>query len=158
MRRVHVIVRHPVFADRLTQLEALEKERTFCRHGLPHLLDVARIMWIAVLERQLPLDRDVVYAAALLHDIGRVEQLQQGIPHHLASGDLAARILPEAGFSPEETCQIIQAIRGHRTGGNDDTLGRLLHWADKASRTCWRCDASSACNWPEEKKNPDIIR
>ena len=71
MERVNKILRHPVFAEHLARLENLEQARIFCRHGLPHLLDVARMMWISALEQQLPATRDVVYAAALLHDIGR---------------------------------------------------------------------------------------
>ena len=98
MERVNKILRHPVFAEHLARLENLEQARIFCRHGLPHLLDVARMMWISALEQQLPVTRDAAYAAALLHDIGRVEQIEEGIPHHQASASLAARILPEAGF------------------------------------------------------------
>ena len=158
MKTVNAILRHPVFSEHLARLEALEETRIFCRHGLPHLLDVARMMWIAALERQLPLSRDVVYAAALLHDLGRVEQIEEGLPHHQASAALAARILPEAGFSEGEIAQIQDAITSHRSDGGDHTLGQLLYWADKKSRDCWVCDAKEACNWPHEKKNWGITR
>lgn len=158
MKRVNAIVHHPVFADRLKRLETLEAERIFCRHDFPHLLDVARMMWIAVLEQQIPVDREVVYAAALLHDIGRADQLERGIPHDQAGAELAAQILPEAGFTPEETREIIRAILAHRTDGSTETLGQLLYRADKACRACWRCGAKCECNWSEEKKNTDITR
>lgn len=158
MKRVNAIVHHPVFAARLKRLEELEAERVFCRHDLTHLLDVARLMWIDVLEGQLPLDREVVYAAALLHDIGRTDQIEHGIPHDQAGAELAARILPEAGFSPEEAGQILQAIRGHRADGSEDILGKLLYRSDKASRACWCCGAKGECNWSEEKKNWDLTR
>lgn len=158
MKRVNAIIQHPVFADRLKRLETMEAERIFCRHDLPHLLDVARLMWIEVLERQLPLSREVVYAAALLHDIGRADQIERGIPHDRAGADLAARILPEAGFSPAEIREVIPAIRGHRADGSEDILGKLLYRADKASRACWCCGAKGECNWPEEKKNKEITR
>ncbi len=158
MKRVNAIVHHPVFAARLERLEELEAERIFCRHDLTHLLDVARLMWIDVLEGQLPLDREVVYAAALLHDIGRTDQIERGIPHDQAGAELAARILPEAGFSLEEAGQILRAIRGHRAGEGEDTLGKLLYRADKASRICWCCGAKGECNWSEEKKNWDLTR
>lgn len=158
MKRVNAIVHHPVFAARLKRLEELEAERVFCRHDLTHLLDVARLMWIDVLEGQLPLDREVVYAAALLHDIGRTDQIERGVPHDRAGADLAARILPEAGFSPEEIRLVLQAIRGHRSGGSEDTLGKLLYRADKASRVCWRCGAAGRCNWSDEKKNRELTR
>lgn len=158
MKRIHAITRHPVFTDRLELLEELERTRRFCRHDLTHLLDVARVMWISVLEEALPLNRDVVYAAALLHDLGRVDQLEKGTPHDQAGAELASQILPDAGFSPEETRQIVRAIQGHRTDGSEDILGQLLYRADKACRTCWRCGAAGECNWPEEKKNREITR
>ena len=81
MKRVDAILRHPLFEEKLRLLDELEAERAFCRHDLTHLMDVARLMWIDVLEQGLAIDRDVVYAAALLHDLGRVEQIQHGIPH-----------------------------------------------------------------------------
>lgn len=158
MEKVNAILRHPVFSEHLARLEVLELTRIFCRHDLSHLMDVARLMWIAALERQLPLNREVVYAAALLHDLGRVEQMEEGIPHHQASADLAARILPEAGYSEDDIAQIQAAIQSHRWEMGGNTLGRLLYWADKKSRACRICAAKSECNWPDEKKNWEIIR
>lgn len=158
MDRVNEILRHQVFSAHLTRLETMEQTRIFCRHSLPHLLDVARMMWIAALERQLPLNREVVYAAALLHDLGRVEQIEAGIPHHQASAQLAARILPDAGFRDEEIALIQDAIASHRSDGGENRLGQLLYWADKESRTCWVCPAKDACNWTDEKKNWEITR
>ena len=158
MDRVNEIMRHPVFSEHLTRLETLEQTRYFCRHGLPHLLDVARMMWIAALERQLPLSREMVYATALLHDLGRVEQIEEGIPHHQASAQLAARILPDAGFGKEEIARIQDAIASHRSDGGENILGQLLYWADKKSRACWMCPAKDDCNWPDEKKNWEITR
>ena len=156
MDRVNELMRHPVFSEHLTRLETLEQTRYFCRHGLPHLLDVARVMWIAALEEQLPLTREVVYATALLHDLGRVEQIEAGTPHHQASAQLAARILPDAGFGEEEIALIQAAIASHRSDGGENNLGQLLYWADKKSRACWMCPAKDECNWPDEKKNWEI--
>ena len=158
MDRVNELMRHPVFSEHLTRLDTLEQTRCFCRHGLPHLLDVARMMWIAALERQLPLSREVVYATALLHDLGRVEQIEAGIPHHQASAQLAARILPDAGFGEVEIAQIQAAIASHRSDGGENNLEQLLYWADKKSRACWMCPAKGECNWPDEKKNWEITR
>ena len=158
MDRVNEILRHPVFSEHLTRLDTLEQTRYFCRHGLPHLLDVARMMWITALERQLPLNREVVYAAALLHDLGRVEQIEAGIPHHQASAQLAARILPDAGFGEVEIALIQAAIASHRSDGGENNLEQLLYWADKKSRACWMCPAKGECNWPDEKKNWEITR
>ena len=161
MKRVDAILRHPLFAEKLRLLDELEAERAFCRHDLTHLLDVARLMWIDVLEKGLAIDRDVVYAAALLHDLGRAEQIRQGIPHEQASAALAERILPDAGFAADEVETVIAAIRCHRGSAPADArnaLGEILYRADKACRLCWRCDARAACNWPEERKNAGIAR
>ena len=161
MKRVNAILRHPLFEEKLRLLDELEAERVFCRHDLTHLLDVARLMWIDVLERGLAIDRDAVYAAALLHDLGRAEQIQRGIPHEQASAALAESILPDAGFTAEEIAAVIAAIRSHRGSASADAraqLGEILYRADKACRLCWRCDAREACNWPEERKNAGIAR
>ena len=161
MKRVNAILRHPLFAETLRLLDELEAERIFCRHDLTHLLDVARLMWIDVLEKGLDLDRETVYAAALLHDLGRAEQIQNGVPHEQASAYLAEKILPDAGFTAEETKTVIAAIRGHRGSAPADAraqLGEMLYRADKACRLCWRCGARDACNWPEERKNAGIAR
>ena len=161
MKLVNAILRHPLFAEKLRLLNELEAERIFCRHDLTHLLDVARLMWIDVLEQGLDMDRDVVYAAALLHDLGRAEQIRHGIPHEQASAALAEVILPDAGFDEDETKAVIAAIRGHRGSAPADAreiLGEILYRADKACRLCWRCDARGACNWPEERKNAGIAR
>ena len=161
MKRVDAILRHPLFEEKLRLLDELEAERAFCHHDLTHLLDVARLMWIDALEQGLALDRDVVYAAALLHDLGRVEQIQHGIPHEQASAALAERILPDAGFAADEVETVIAAIRCHRGSAPADAremLGEILYRADKACRLCWRCDARTACNWPEERKNAGIAR
>ena len=161
MKRVNAILRHPLFAEQLRLLNELEAERIFCRHDLVHLLDVARLMWIDALEQGLDLDRDVVYAAALLHDLGRAEQMQRGIPHEQASAALAESILPDAGFAADETAAVVAAIRCHRGSAPSDArdaLGEILYRADKTCRLCWRCDARDACNWPEERKNAGIAR
>ncbi len=159
MRRVNALLRHPAFTETLSELEALERERIFCRHGLSHLLDVARIMWIQALEQGLSLDKETVYAAALLHALGRVAQLRQGVPHEEASAALAVAILPECGYTAAETAAISDAILSHRGsggGGATSILGRLLHDADKKSRACWRCDAQRLCNWDAGKRNTGI--
>ncbi|MDO5322692.1 MAG: HD domain-containing protein [Clostridia bacterium] len=161
MKRVNAILRHPLFERTLRLLDELEAERAFCRHDLTHLMDVARLMWIDVLEKGLALERETVYAAALLHDLGRAEQIQLGIPHEQASAALAEKILPDAGFTAEETKTVIAAIRCHRGSAPADAremLGEILYGADKACRLCWRCGARAACNWPEERKNAGIAR
>ena len=158
MNRIDKILHHPVYNDLLNRLQLLEANRIYCRHDMPHFLDVARLMWIEALEKKLPVEREIVYAAALLHDIGRVEQAEHGTPHEQASANLAGQILLEAGYNGDEICEITAAILSHRKGCTENTLGQILYQADKRSRACWSCGASCSCNWPEEKKNKGIFR
>ena len=158
MSRIDRIIQNPQYVDTLKRLQVLETDRIFCRHDISHFMSVARLMWIEVLEQQLPVDREVVYAAALLHDMGRVEQMEHGTPHEQASADLAAQILPYAGYNEQEVRQVTSAILSHRKESTTSTLGRILYQADKRSRDCWCCSASNLCNWPDEKKNKGIFR
>ena len=67
-QKLEQLFHHPLFQENLTRIQLAEQNRRFCRHNLEHSLDVARLMWIAVLEQQFPYDRAVVYACGLLHD------------------------------------------------------------------------------------------
>ena len=93
MRRVHAIEESFAFRGHMRRIEDAEQTREFCKHGMTHLLDVARIAWIFNLERGLGFDREVVYAAALLHDLGRSEQYATGEDHDVAGARIAADIL-----------------------------------------------------------------
>ena len=100
-----------------------------------------------------------VYKRQLLHDMGRVRQYRDGTEHHEESARIAARILPECGFSEEEREAITKAILFHRQDteeGAAGKLGALLYRADKASRNCFVCEAQSQCNWKPEKRNREI--
>lgn len=81
MNRVNQILFHPRYRQALEQTELWERDRKFCRHGISHFLDVARLAYIRCLEERLDVDKDVIYAAALLHDIGRYQQYERGTPH-----------------------------------------------------------------------------
>ncbi len=154
MERIDRILSHPVFRTELSALNQLEADRIFCGHDLTHLLDVARLMWIFNLEGETLFSKEILYAAALLHDIGRGEQYRSGIHHAKAGAVLAAEILRDAGFEEPEATLILDAIRGHSGSGNDPSpLGVLLYRADKKSRPCYACKAAKECNWPQEKKN-----
>ena len=95
MERVNRIWRHPEYQSCLEKIRVCEKERIFCRHTPEHFLDVARITCLLAYEEDLPADRETVYAAALLHDIGRHLQYQQGIPHEQDSARIAEGILQD---------------------------------------------------------------
>ena len=148
---------HPLFQQEYKRLERAERDRIFCCHQMNHLLDVARIAYIQNLEQNLGFSKEIIYAAALLHDLGKGRQYEEQIPHELASAELAGVILKETSFSKEEQQQILQAIRSHRKFREDMTaFEKLLYTSDKKSRQCFACPAESECNWSLEKKNMEI--
>ena len=51
---------------------------------MSHLLDVARIAYIRNLEKGYGFRKDVIYAAAVLHDIGKALQYEEKVPHEIA--------------------------------------------------------------------------
>lgn len=158
MKRVHLIYEHPVFQEKFRALQEEEKDRKFCRHTLEHLLDVARLMYIDALEQGLPVSKELIYATALMHDIGRIDQVEKGIPHEQAGADLCDVILPDCGFSEDEANKIKTAILHHRKAveGAQDPFFELLYRADKRSRNCFACGMKTECNWDEEKMNLKI--
>ena len=160
--RLSFILHHPLYVSSCQRLNELEKDRIFCRHQTSHLLDTARIAYILNLEGNLGISRDLIYAAALLHDIGKSRQYETGIPHETAGEELAAQILAdmpkEIAFTPDEQGQILTAIRGHRRlRGNAEPLETLLYRGDKMSRACFACSAEAECKWSDNKKNKEIL-
>ncbi len=170
MKRIHSLLEDEEYKDLLRQLEELEKDRVFCGHGMEHLLAVARIAWIRNLEEELGLARESVYLGALLHDLGRVDEYERGIPHQEAGRERAEYFLNKLEVAASEQEKILSAIGAHRrkhlteaaeqqtaqtkqieqTG---EVLEDLLAWADKASRNCGFCQAYEACKWSREEKS-----
>ena len=155
MERVTRICLHPLWRSCVEEIRQLEQERIFCKHDVAHFLDVARIAQIKNLEDCLAIPQELIYAAALLHDIGRHLQYREGTPHEQASAGLAKGILADCGFTQEETAAVLMAIASHRGSppGGDEPLAALLYWADKKSRACLLCSAWEACDWSDSKKN-----
>ncbi|MGN0402523.1 MAG: HD domain-containing protein [Acetatifactor sp.] len=155
MERIDRILNHDLFIENLKKNKEAEANRRFCRHDITHFLDVARIGRIINLEEGLEIPTELIYAAALLHDIGKHRQYREGIPHEKASAEIAPVILKECGFEQAETDLITEAISRHRNSeiAYERSLIGLLYRADKASRACFACDAEQDCNWKREKKN-----
>ena len=155
MERVNGILNHDLFIAHMKKNDAAEAERSFCRHNMSHLLDVARIAMILNLEEGLDIPADVVYAAALLHDIGRHVQYEDGTPHEQAGVKIAPAILEGCGYSDKETDVIITAIGLHRNEeiAENHDLNGILYRADKASRPCFACKMEKDCDWKRKKKN-----
>lgn len=155
MERVNKILNHPKYKKLLKELKELEEKRIFCKHSLIHFLDVARIAYIEVLEKGLNYNKEVIYAIALLQDIGRVKEYREGIPHNLASAEVAKLILKDLDFSEEDKDMIVKCIIDHRKE-NSNSLSKIIYNADKFSRNCFNCDARDLCKWSEDKKNKTI--
>ena len=156
MDRVNQIWKHPLYQNELHKLQLLEADREFCRHTPEHFLDVARLAYIRALEENYSVSKELIYCTALLHDIGRARQYEDGTPHDEAGAVIAEQILKELGFSPEEIQAIVSAIRGHRAETNQTILGQLIYRADKKSRNCFSCKAEPECYWSSAKKNMTI--
>lgn len=145
MDRINCILENEDFKTYLKTNETLETERIFCHHDINHFLDVSRVASIINLEKGYGLDKELIYAAGLLHDIGRWVEYQEGKDHAIASAELAEAILIKCGFMQEELNEIITAIKAHRDKQQTTNLGRVLYEADKTSRACYSCNARGQC-------------
>ncbi|MDA8337566.1 MAG: HD domain-containing protein [Peptococcaceae bacterium] len=150
MEEIKRILRDPEYLACLAENGRRERERIFCRHDLRHMLDVARLTYILLLESGQLVEtfgvrgRELGYAAGLLHDVGRWRQYDGNGDHARAGADLAGPILARAGFAPAEAAMITRAVAEHRQGGTE-VLGRALSRADDLSRECWQCRAREQC-------------
>ena len=156
MTRVDKIFNHPLCKSILSEIELLEKDRIYCLHGLEHAMSVARIAYILALEEYVSIRKDIIYASALLHDLGRAAQYKSNLDHTEESVKIAEQILPECGFCEEEISDIIPAIRSH---GEENGVGlaSLLQRADKLSRMCLVCKSIATCKWKRNKLNLNIL-
>lgn len=152
------IIKHPLYRECYGKIVDCEKERIFCHHDMVHFLDVARLAEIFNLKEALHISKKLIYAAALLHDIGRYEQYLEGVPHELASARIAPTILRDCGYLSEEIDMIVDAISSHRTKAVEcePNLRGILYRADKMSRSCFACQAESQCDWDYNKKNMEL--
>jgi len=87
---------------------------------------------LAVAER-LPIDDDVLFAAAFVHDVGAIGGFQkEGVDHAVRSAELAGPLLREFGFPEQKIAAVREAILGHmhdRTPGpRSESI--VLHDAD----------------------------
>ncbi len=153
MQRCNNIYNHPLYKKRTEIINDREKDRIFCPHNLAHALDVARIGYIMILEQGLDIPKELIYAAALLHDAGRYSDK----PHNESGAELARTLMPDCGFTQSETDIVSNAISAHRTNTHADLFSEILYAADKQSRICFLCAAQSECYWEQEKRNNEII-
>lgn len=153
MIRINKILYNSTFRQCLQDVTTAERERIFCTHDIEHLLSVSRIMNIYALENNIDIDKETIYAAALLHDIGRAEAYKLHTDHAQESAKIARQILTETDFQNEEIEIIVSAVLHHNDSETSNELCSLLRTADKQSRNCFLCSAYKECNWSENRKN-----
>lgn len=156
MDKINKIVNNPEYNHCISLIKEREQDRVFCRHDFTHFLETARIAYIIAKEERLNYTKEIIYAAALLHDVGRWKEYDFNILHEIASAEIADSILRDAGFFENDIQIIIEAIRSH-SDENATGLGALLFYADKKSRLCFLCNAALSCKWNDEKKNKIIL-
>lgn len=154
LKETNKIVLSEIYNKYLNELEELEKDRFFCRHNYEHFISVARICYILKLEENVDVSKDMIYSTGLLHDLGRVVEIKEGINHAIASVDIARELLELTDFSDDEKKRILDCISYHRTKEpSEDEFFNIFYRSDKLSRACFRCPAYNECNWSYEKKN-----
>ena len=165
--RIGVVRKDPFYLDCLSLNGERERDRLFCRHDYRHMVLVSQIS-CKIIKQTGGLSKlikteglngikpalEVVYAAGLLHDMGRWRQYDTGEDHALAGSVMAGSVLKRAGFSEREAVVITRAIREHRkTLPGQSYLGRVLCLADDLSRPCGSCSSRLDCYKYEYMEN-----
>ncbi len=160
MKRVKAVLNNSKYKNYLDKINNLEKNREFCCHDIHHFVSTARLAYLFSLKSKVNLPKDVIYAAGLLHDIGRFKQYEEEKDHALAGAELAESILKESGFTFKEREMICTAIKEHRLkeGKSLSTpLSKFLWKGDKYSRLCFSCKAKEICNKFEEMPHNSFL-
>lgn len=157
MKRINQILKNEEYIKYLKKNKEAEGDRIYCHHDIEHFLDVSRIAYIISLEEKLSLDKEILYAMGLLHDIGRWMEYESGMDHALASKELAEEILRDCEFRESEIQEILAAIESHRNIKSTSLLGDLLYRADKLSRNCLHCSAIGTCKKFQKGEVPVIL-
>ena len=157
MNRLDEILKNEKFRAYLDKTADYEKDRIYCLHDIAHAFDTARLAYIKSLEENAGIDKELIYAAALIHDIGRCKQYEDGTPHDKASVILGREILEECGFNETEISLISTAVSEHRADSERSPLGKLLFEADNKSRMCMLCSARATCKWKQEDMNMEVV-
>ena len=158
------IIENKRFIQLQDSLDKLEEDRIYCLHGISHSLDVARIAYIMMLEDGIDINQDVLYGAALLHDLGRSVDM---VKHNEKSVDIARSLLPECGYNTSQIDEIVEIIESHSGELPIEEIQRLrqdknldvksyFKIADQLSRNCFCCKAASTCKWDMDTRIKNI--
>lgn len=120
---------------KVVEKELSRSQKPCPAHGIEHVM---RVYTIALtLAKNEDVDRDVIQAATLLHDIGSVKEMEDSTgktDHAIESAKMAEPILKNLGFSKEKIKHIQACIISHRyrTGNKPKTLeAKIVFDADK---------------------------
>lgn len=177
--RINAIINNSEYQDWIVANNRAEYGSEYCRHGLEHALDVARIAYELWLDSKgNPLAKEIVYAAALLHDIGywsKFEELncesndhtdcecgchehdheaEQETPAQVGAA-LAEDILFEAGYHPAMIAEIQKAILNMENSESREGLSVILRRANELSRPCFLCPMRENCG--KKHKNARLV-
>ena len=61
MEKVQKLYRHPLYRECLEKNKKAEETRIFCKHGMEHFMDVARIAYILSVDRAYAVSKEDVY-------------------------------------------------------------------------------------------------
>ena len=174
------VLKHPIFQAYISEIQQLEKDRIYCCHKLEHAIDVARLAWIYYMEDRFEEEtqnvsglqwkrpsygewmeeketmKDLLYTAALLHDIGRVSQYRTGVHHSITGVPLAMQILQDISVPEDWIKEIIDVVSEHSHGAVSEKKKNVEYYITKADhdcRLCFACEARESCKWTEEEKN-----
>ena len=159
MERVNKILVDSTYLMYVKKIQEAEKQRVFGHHDLVHFLDVARIAMILNISENYSQDKEMIYTAALLHDIGRWMEYESGVPHEQASVQLAPEIMRKCGYKEDEISEVLTAIGNHRNEliQSEISLSGLIYRADKLSRPCYICEQEKDCHRKVDKKNMKLL-
>lgn len=157
MEIVDKILKHPQYLKYMELNTETEKNRLICKHDFQHVFDVARVAYIMALERNLLLRKEIIYAAALLHDIAKWKQYRYGVDHASEGAVLAKDILEDIGIDKKDAEDILCAISTHRRKDLQKShLGEVLYDSDKACRPCIFCGSIGQCNRYQNEIKPEF--
>jgi putative nucleotidyltransferase with HDIG domain len=152
------ILKHPKFIEYLKLNETEEVDRKFCHHDLQHAIDVGRVAYITALENKFCLSKDIIYSAALLHDIAKWKQYREKVDHAAEGALLARQILEDIKMHGQDTEMILDAISNHRVKGKGTSpLSMVLYAGDKSCRPCISCKMVKECDWFTDGKQPELL-
>jgi uncharacterized protein len=101
-------------------------------HGMDHTDRVTRMC--RIIGRIEGADMNILIPAALLHDIARPREKEQGLPHETEGARMAARYLASISYTANLIPAICDAIRTHRFRSEEKPVtleGKILSDADK---------------------------